>query len=231
MMPGAEQYMVVDGVIAGAVKDLMVEGGAYFMDDGEESRLLACLCPGGPEIDAEYIGKPAAWLAQQAGFLVPAKTRVLVSKKRYIADRNPYARAMQCPVLVFYIENDWMNACERCMNLLVQESEGHTLVIHSQDEAVIHQFAVKKPVARMLVNTPAVQGAMGLTTSLFPSMALGGLTAGLGVTADNISPRHLVYIRKIGYGVKHTAEPRAYEHPNELIRQLLGELMGELNKQ
>lgn len=231
IMPGAEQYMVVDAVIAGAVREQMAAGGAYFMNDDEESRLLACLCPGGREIDAEYTGKPAGWLAQQAGFAVPSGTRVLVSEKRYIADRNPYASALRCPVLVFYIEKDWMNACERCMKLLVQESKGHTLVIHSQDEAVIHQFAMKKPVARMLVNTPAVQGAMGLTTGLFPSMALGGLTAGQGVTADNISPRHLVYIRKIGYGVKPAAATRTDEPAAELVRQLLKELKRELDKQ
>lgn len=231
MMPGAEQYMVVDGMIAGKIKGLMADEGAYFMNDDEERHLLACLCPGGREIDAEYIGRPAVWLAQQAGFSVPPGTQVLISEKRYIADRNPYAKELRCPVLVFYIENDWMNACERCMNLLVQESKGHTLVIHSQDEAVIHQFAMKKPVARMLVNTPAVQGSMGLTTRLFPSMALGGLTAGQGMTADNISPRHLVYIRKIGYGVKPITKPQACDHSNELVRHLLKGLIRELNNQ
>ena len=230
MMPGAEQYMVVDGLIAGTVKEMMIAEAAYFMSAEEESRLLALLCPGGAEMDEEYIGKSAVWLAKQAGFELPAGTKVLVSEKRYIADRNPYARALRCPVLIFYIENDWMYACERCMNLLVQESKGHTLVIHSQDEEVIHQFAMKKPVARMLVNTPAVQGAMGLTTNLFPSMALGGLTAGMGVTADNISPLHLVYIRKIGYGVKHMEKPKSYGARNDL-KQLLGELIRELNDQ
>lgn len=228
MMPGAEQYMVVEGLIAGAVKEMMIAGAAYFMNAEEESSLLSFLCPVGSEMDEEYIGKSAVWLAKQAGFEVPAGTKVLVSEKRYIADRNPYARALRCPVLAFYIENDWMYACERCMNLLVQESKGHTLVIHSQDEEVIHQFAMKKPVARMLVNTPAVWGAMGLTTNLFPSMALGGLTAGMGVTADNISPLHLVYIRKIGYGVKHMEKPKSYEPHNELVKQLLGELIREL---
>jgi len=230
MMPGAEQYMVVDGLIAGTVKEMMIAEAAYFMSAEEESRLLSLLCPGGAEMDEEYIGKSAVWLAKQAGFELPAGTKVLVSEKRYIADRNPYARALRCPVLIFYIENDWMYACERCMNLLVQESKGHTLVIHSQNEEVIHQFAMKKPVARMLVNTPAVQGAMGLTTNLFPSMALGGLTAGMGVTADNISPLHLVYIRKIGYGVKHMEKPKSYGARNDL-KQLLGELIRELNDQ
>ena len=36
-----------------------------------------------------------------------------------------------------------------------------TLVIHSKDEEVIRQFALKKPVARMLVNTRLCSGAWG----------------------------------------------------------------------
>lgn len=230
MMPGAEQYMVVDGQIAGAVKASMIAKASYFMSEDEESSLLAFLCPCGGPMDEEYIGKSASWLAKQAGFEVPAETKVLVSEKHYIADRNPYAQELRCPILAFYIENDWMYACERCMNLLVQESKGHTLVIHSQDEEVIYQFAIKKPVARMLVNTPAVQGAMGLTTNLFPSMALGGLTTGMGVTADNITPLHLVYIRKVGYGVKQITKSKANVNDTERVKQLFSELLRELNK-
>ena len=126
----------------------------------------------------------------------------MVSQQKYITEFNPYAGALLCPVLVFYIENDWMHACEKCMELLVNESSGHTLVIHSRDEDVIRQFMLKKPVGRVLINTPASFGAMGATTNLFPSMTLGGLTAGLGITSDNVSPMNLVYIRSAAWGVR-----------------------------
>jgi hypothetical protein len=46
---------------------------------------------------------------------------------------------------------------------------------------------------------------MGATTDLFPSMTLGSASAGEGITSENVSPMNLVYIRKVGYGVK-TAE-------------------------
>ena len=231
MMPGAEQYVVADSQIAHTVRTAMEAAGAYFMAAEEEVQLLSFLCPGKDRMDEEYIGKPAVWLARQAGFAVPQETRVLVSEKHYIADRNPYARELRCPVLAFYIENDWMYACERCMNLLVQESKGHTLVIHSRDEEVIRQFAMKKPVARMLVNTQAVQGAMGLTTDFEPAVGLGGLTAGQGMTADNITPSHLVYVRRVGYGVPEIKDNQDGSENHEMIKRLLGELLRELNNQ
>ena len=113
------------------------------------------------------------------------------------------------------------------------EGTGHTLVIHSQDEAVIRQFALQKPVGRILVNTPASLGSVGITTNLFPAFTLGSGSAGKGITADNISPMNLVYIRKVGYGVRSGVQAMqhltAQEQPadsqsmtlEQLVRMLL----------
>ena len=107
-----------------------------------------------------------------------------------------------------------MHACEKCIELLLSERHGHTLIIHSKDEEVIRQFALKKPVGRVLVNTPGSFGSMGATTNLFPSMTLGSGSAGHGMTSDNVSPMNLIYIRKVGYGVRKT---------NEIIDSVLSE--------
>ena len=103
------------------------------------------------------------------------------------------------------MEEDWRHACEKCIELLLTEGTGHTLVIHSKDEAVIRQFALQKPVGRILVNTPAALGSIGITTNLFPALTLGSGSAGKGITSDNISPLNLIYIRKVGYGVQDGA--------------------------
>ena len=120
--------------------------------------------------------------------------RILIRKKSFV------------PVLAYYIEDDWMHACEKCIELLLSEKNAHTLVIHSRDEDVIRQFALKKPVGRVLVNTPASFGSMGATTNLFPAMTLGSGSAGEGITSDNVSPMNLIYVRKVGYGVRKSDE-------------------------
>lgn len=209
-LAAAEQYVVADRQAAAEAKREMLSQGAYFMNEEEEARLIGLLGPKGGR-ETEYMGKTAVWLAQKAGFPVPEDTKVLVSQQAYITDFNPYSGALLCPVLVFYIEDDWMYACEKCMELLVNESCGHTLVIHSENEDVIRQFMLKKPVGRILVNTPAAFGAMGVTTDLFPSMTLGGLTAGLGITSDNVSPMNLVYMRNAAWGVREIPEPEAFD--------------------
>lgn len=199
---GTEQYVVADREIAEKAKEELIRCGAYFMKPEEEEKLAELMGLLKGTIDPECLGKPASWLAVKAGFQIPEKTKVLVSQKSYISGYHPYVKGLLSPVLVFYIEDDWMHACEKCMKLLVQESHGNTLVIHSNDEQVIHQFMMKKPVGRVLINAPAAFGAMGAATNLFPAANLGSITAGMGITADNVSPMNLIYIRKAAYGVR-----------------------------
>lgn len=203
MVSAAEQSVVVDSCIADEVKTEMQNCGAYFMTEVESQKLSLSFLHLNGKVDSEMVGKSALELAKIAGFSVDDDTVVLISEQKYVSENNPYSKEKLCPVLAYYIEDDWMHACEKCIELLLSERNGHTLVIHSKDEEVIRQFALKKPVGRVLVNTPASFGSMGITTNLFPSLTLGSGSAGKGMTSDNVSPMNLVYIRKVGYGVRN----------------------------
>ena len=204
LAPSAEQSIVVDAPIAAEVKRALQSAGAYFMSEEESCRLAALFfCPNGRRKKGAG-GQPAGLLAHRAGFSVPDNTQILVAERKYVCDTDPYSRELPAPVLAYYVEDDWEHACEKCIELLLHERNAHSLVIHSNNEEVIRQFALKKPVGRLLVNTPASLGGMGATTNLFPSMVLGGGSAGHGITSENVSPMHLIYRRKVGYGVRRS---------------------------
>ena len=76
---------------------------------------------------------------------------------------------------------------------------GHTMSIHSRNDDIILQFGLKKPAFRIVVNTPTTLGSIGLTTGLDPSMTLGCGGVGGNITSDNISPRHLLNIKRLAY--------------------------------
>jgi acetaldehyde dehydrogenase (acetylating) len=78
---------------------------------------------------------------------------------------------------------------------------GHTMSIHSRNDDVILQFGLKKPAYRIVVNTPTTHGSIGLTTGLDPAMTLGCGGYGGNITSDNISPRHLLNIKRLAYEV------------------------------
>lgn len=210
IVSAAEQSIVVDSCIADKVKQELVNHGAYFMSEAESDRLGKLFFCADGKMDSEMVGKSAQQLAAKAGFRVSEETTVLISEQKYVSENNPYSKEKLGPVLAYYIEDDWMHACEKCIELLLSERHGHTLVIHSNDEEVIRQFALKKPVGRVLVNTPASLGSMGFTTNLFPAMTLGSGSAGDGMTSDNVSPMNLIYIRKVGYGVRKASELASY---------------------
>lgn len=205
-MTAAEQSVVVDAPISDKVKTAFQAAGAYFMTEDEAETLGQLVFRLDGSLNEEMVGRSAIDLAKAAHFMVPKDTVLLVSEQKYVSQKNPYSREKLCPVLAYYVEDDWEHACEKCIELLLNERQGHTLVIHSQDEDVIEQFALRKPVARMLVNTPGSLGGIGVTTNLFPAMTLGSGSMGQGMTTDNVSPLNLVYIRKVGYGVRGLEE-------------------------
>src|SRR5207245_2725686 len=83
---------------------------------------------------------------------------------------------------------------------------GHTIAIHSQNEAAIREFGQAVPAFRVCVNTSAVHGSIGYSTNLFPAMTLGCGALGGNITSDNIGPQHLMNIKRIAWS------SRAIEH-------------------
>ena len=232
MVSAAEQSIVVDQPIDHKIKAEFKQQGAYFMTEEEKQKLLTLLCKKDRSLNPAYVGKSASYLADQANMTVPSDTKLLIYEQPYVDESNPFTQEFLSPVLAYYVENDWQHACERCIELLMETMKSHTLVIHSQDEEVIRMFALKKPVSRMLVNTPSTFGSMGATTNLFPSMTLGSNAFGIMASSDNISPEHLTTIRNIGYGVREIQE--CFEKTNsgksetkieDVIKQLLKNMM------
>ena len=111
VVTGGEQSVVVDGVIADEVKRELQKAGAYFMTEEEAGRLGKVLFPEGSKTDPEMAGKSAKYLARRARIQVPDNTVLLISEQKYVSETNPYSREKLCPVLAYYVEDDWMHAC------------------------------------------------------------------------------------------------------------------------
>lgn len=232
IVSASEQSIVVEECIAEQVRQELRKTGAYFLSEEEAVQLGKFFLRPDGSMNPEIVGKSAVELARKINMFVPENTEVLISEQKYVSYANPYSREKLCPVLAFYVEKDWMNACEKCIELLLNEGQGHTLVIHSKNEKVIKEFALKKPVSRVLVNTPATLGGIGATTNLFPALTLGCGAAGGGFTSDNISPINLVNIRKVGYGVRHLEDiTNSAKHPSPESNRDLQEALQKLLEQ
>ena len=135
---------------------------------------------------------------------MPAHARCLIAPLKGVGPQWPLSYEKLTTVLGFYQVNDWHEGCERCLQLLALGGIGHSLAIHSNDEAIIQEFALKKPIFRILVNTPAALGGVGATTSLSPSFTLGCGTWGGSSVSDNVTPMHLINTKRVAW---HTGTP------------------------
>ncbi|MGM0125907.1 hypothetical protein IGI37_003308 [Enterococcus sp. AZ194] len=231
LLPASEQYLIVESTVAEEVKKELIQNGAYFLSKEEETKLVSLLQPKNDGIHESCVGKSAVWLAKNAGISLPPSTRILVSEQSYLHDQDPFVNEMSCPILAFYREPDWQHACEKAIHLLQEKNDGHTLAIHSNEQMIINEFALKKPVARMVVNAAASFSSMGLGSTLPLSPILGGFTRGLGISAENITPASLTYTREISYasnGYFKEESTRDNIHDIQVQTQLLEKVLKKM---
>jgi acyl-CoA reductase-like NAD-dependent aldehyde dehydrogenase len=163
------------------------------------------------------VGKSAEHLARMANITVPRGTAVLVAREQEAGPTRPYSMEKLCPVLAFFVMESQEAVMEKAVEVLTHEGSGHTFAIHAQDEAVIRQFALKIPVSRFLVNTPAALGGIGSTTGLFPALTLGCGAVGGSSSSNNISPLDLINIRRVAWDQEEKPEIAVEETLVELL--------------
>src|SRR5687767_2120559 len=195
----SENSVVVDAPLVEEVKRAFVANGGHFMSASEIDAVGRVLVSPQRLPNPALVRRPATYIARQAGVSVPEGTRVLIAELAGVGRDYPLSIEKLCPVLSFYVVSDWREGCERCKQILRYGGMGHTMSIHSRNDDVILQFGLKKPAFRIVVNTPTTLGSIGLTTGLDPSMTLGCGGYGGNITSDNISPRHLLNIKRVAY--------------------------------
>jgi acetaldehyde dehydrogenase (acetylating) len=201
----SENSVVVDESISEAVMREFRTQGGYFLSKSEMDALARVLVTPQRLPNPALVGKLATTIAGSCGITVPADTRVLIAPLDGVGRDYPLSIEKLCPVLSYYVVRDWREGCERCKQILRYGGMGHTMSIHSQTESVILEFGLKKPAFRIVVNSPTTFGSIGLTTGLDPAMTLGCGGYGGNITSDNISPRHLLNIKRLAYEITPVA--------------------------
>jgi len=201
----SENSVVVDEAIAEEARREFVRQGCRFLAPAEIDAVGRALVTPQRLPNPALVGKPAAFVAEQAGVTVDPATRVLIAELAGVGRDYPLSIEKLCPVLSFYVVKDWQEGCERCKQILGYGGMGHTMAIHSRDERIILEFGLKKPAFRIVVNTPTTHGSIGMTTGLDPAMTLGCGGYGGNITSDNISPAHLLNVKRLAYEITPAA--------------------------
>jgi acetaldehyde dehydrogenase (acetylating) len=197
----SEQAIVCDRSIQTKVIAECKRQGGYFLNPTEQAALEAVMFDG-ERINPRIVGRSAIVIAREAGIIVPGSTRTLIAQPIGVGEAYPLSGEKLSPVLAFYVVEDHEQAIDRCREILEFGGLGHSMAIHTQNQALVTEVALRQPAHRILVNTVSAVGAVGFTTAFAPALSLGAGTLGGSITTDNITPRHLLNIKRVGFEVR-----------------------------
>lgn len=194
----SEQALVVDGPTAEALRPRLAERGTFFCS-AEQMRALGPVCfdAEARTMRADVVGQPAAAIAARAGFAVPSGTRLLIAEPDGIGPGHPLSYEILAPVLAQYRVGGFEEALAKCRAITRLGGIGHTVSVHCHDESVVAAFSGMEA-ARILVNTPATEGAVGgVLNHLFPSLTLACGTGAKNISTDNVGLRQLLNVYRV----------------------------------
>jgi acetaldehyde dehydrogenase (acetylating) len=202
----SEQALVVDQSIKERVVSEFKNQGAYFLNEEEKQKVASVIMVNGA-LNAKIVGKSPQAIGEIAGIKVPSDTKLLIAEETNIGKEYPFSIEKLSPILAFYTVKDWHEGSDICVKLLELGGLGHTLGIHCEDEKLIEEFAIDKPVARIIINSGTTFGGIGATTAIQPSLTLGCGSFGNNITSDNIGPQHLINVKRVAYGIREMQVP------------------------
>lgn len=205
----SEQSVVVDSAIASQVRDQFKAQGGHFLSEADAQSVAKVLLTPQRTLNAGIVGKSAKYIADLAGITIPEGTRCLLADCAGVGRDYPWSIEKLSPTLAFFVVDGVEQAAARCDEILHFGGMGHTAGMHTQDRQKAVEYGKQMPASRVVINSPTTHGAIGLSTDLPPSMTLGCGSWGGNVTSDNVSPIHLMDIKRVAFETKPVNKPKA----------------------
>ncbi|MCZ8224180.1 MAG: bifunctional acetaldehyde-CoA/alcohol dehydrogenase [Microcystis sp. LE19-84.1B] len=200
MICASEQSVIVVDSIYEEVRQEFIDRGAYLLSPEERQKVVGILLKDG-HINPDIVGQPVEKLADMAGISVPEDTRLLIGEVENIGLEEPFSYEKLSPILAMYRAKDFEDGVKKAEKLVLFAGRGHTAVLYTapSNRENIKRFEDNVETARVLINTPSSQGAIGdiYNFRLDPSLTLGCGTWGGNSISENVEPTHLLNIKTV----------------------------------
>ena len=204
----SEQSVVVDAPLESEVREQFKQQGGHFLNEAEADAVAKILLTPQRTLNAGIVGKSAEYIANLAGISIPSGTRCLLADCAGVGRDYPWSIEKLSPTLAFFVVDGVDAGANRCYEILQFGGMGHTAGMHTQDRDAAITYGAKMPASRVVINSPTTHGAIGFSTDLAPSMTLGCGSWGGNVTSDNVSPIHLMDIKRVAWETKPVGKAR-----------------------
>lgn len=215
----SEQSVVCDALIANTVREEFTNQGGHFLNRNEADEVGKILLTPQRTLNAGIVGKSAEYIANLAGISIPNGTRCLIADCGGVGRDFPWSIEKLSPTLAFFVVDGIEQGANRCEEILQFGGMGHTAGMHTQSREAAIRYGKQMPASRIIINSPTTHGAIGLSTDLSPSMTLGCGSWGGNVTSDNISPIHLMDIKRVAFETRSVNSPESGVRSQQSIIQ------------
>ncbi|ASK27828.1 bifunctional acetaldehyde-CoA/alcohol dehydrogenase [Neisseria chenwenguii] len=207
MICASEQAAIIDKEIYDDVVREMKSYGVYFVNKKEKALLeefafgvkahsKSC---SGAKLNAAIVGRPAAWIAEQAGFKVPENTNILAAECSEVGCAEPLTREKLSPVLAVLKAETTEDGLKMSEQMVEFDGLGHSAAIHTADNELAKEFGRRVKALRVIHNSPSTFGGIGDVYNAFlPSLTLGCGSYGKNSVGGNVSAVNLLNIKKVG---------------------------------
>ncbi|PJG86083.1 bifunctional acetaldehyde-CoA/alcohol dehydrogenase [Conservatibacter flavescens] len=207
MICASEQAAIVDQEIYDEFVAEMKSYGVYFVNKKEKALLEEFIfgvkansksCSGA-KLNANVVGKPASWIAQQAGFSVPERTNILAAECAEVGEKEPLTREKLSPVLAILKSHSTEAGFQLSEAMVNFHGLGHSAAIHTKDAELAKAYGERVKAIRVIWNSPSTFGGIGDVYNAFlPSLTLGCGSYGKNSVGNNVSAINLLNIKRVG---------------------------------
>lgn len=207
MVCASEQAVIIDKEIYDEFVEEFKSYRTYFVNKKEKA-LLEAYCFGvkagskncaEAKLNADIVGKPATWIAEQAGFSVPEGTNILAAEVAEVGPAEPLTREKLSPVIAVLKADSREDGLEKVRQMVEFDGLGHSAAIHTADADLAKEFGKLVCAIRVIWNSPSTFGGIGdVYNSFLPSLTLGCGSYGRNSVGDNVSAVNLLNIKKVG---------------------------------
>ncbi|HEX8637652.1 MAG TPA: aldehyde dehydrogenase family protein, partial [Pyrinomonadaceae bacterium] len=201
----SEQSVVADAPVAAQVREQFKAQGGHFLSPVEAEKVGEILLTAQRTLNPKIVGKSAEYIANLAGISVPSGTRCLLADCGGVGRDYPWSIEKLSPTLAFFVVDGVEAGAQKCLEILQFGGMGHTAGMHTASREAAIAYGSQMPASRVVINSPTTHGAIGFSTDLTPSMTLGCGSWGGNVTSDNVSPHHLMDIKRVAFETKPVA--------------------------
>ena len=194
--------VIVDEVYENAIEALQEEGGVL-LDHKETQELKDNLWIQG-KLNPHLIAKSASEVATVVGFQRPEmrQAKMLMVEETGTGSEHPFSGEKLSPVLTLYRAENFKSACQRIIELYEFQGKGHSVGLHSRNEARPVEMGLNLPACRVIVNQPHCLATGGSFGNGMPfSLSMGCGTWGRNSISDNLNYRHFLNIVRVVHPV------------------------------